>query len=84
MSLEEKEFIVKELLETFDKITVSQLYNMHSSSWTGLRPLVLEKGAKDTKSISRKHVIERSASGLFSLMGGKWTTYRKMAEDLMD
>jgi len=57
---------------------------MNSSSWTGLRPLVLEEGAKDTKSISRKHVVERTASGLYSLMGGKWTTYRKMAEDLVD
>jgi glycerol-3-phosphate dehydrogenase len=29
-------------------------------------------------------VIEKSASGLYSLMGGKWTTYRRMAEDLVD
>lgn len=71
-------------MSTFDKTNIDDLYRMNSSSWTGLRPLVLEEGAKDTKSISRKHVVERTASGLYSLMGGKWTTYRKMAEDLVD
>ena len=38
----------------------------------------------NTKDISRTHVIEKSSSGLLSLMGGKWTTYRKMGEDLVE
>jgi len=37
-----------------------------------------------TKGISRKHVIEISPSGLISLMGGKWTIYRRMGEDTVD
>lgn len=54
-----------------------------------MRPLILNKevqeGEKvDTKSIARKHVIERSQNNLFSLMGGKWTAYRTMAEETVD
>lgn len=57
------------------------------SAWTGLRPLVLEKplipgGKVSSKDISRNHVVEvDKLSGLISLMGGKWTTYRQMGED---
>jgi glycerol-3-phosphate dehydrogenase len=52
------------------------------SAWTGLRPLV-DTGAATAK-LSRDHLIETSESGLLTLTGGKWTTYRKMAEDLVD
>jgi glycerol-3-phosphate dehydrogenase len=45
---------------------------------------VLNDKTVNPKSIARKHVIERSNSGLYSLMGGKWTTYRKMGEDLVN
>lgn len=38
----------------------------------------------NTKDIARNHVIEKSNSGLYSLLGGKWTTFRKMGEDLVD
>ena len=38
----------------------------------------------NTKDVARTHVIEKSESGLYSLMGGKWTTYRKMGQDLVD
>jgi len=54
------------------------------SVFVGLRPLVKSGNAEDTKSISREHVIEVSANGLVSIAGGKWTTYRKMAEDTID
>lgn len=40
--------------------------------------------AGKTKNISRKHVIETRDSGLISLMGGKWTIQRKMAEEAVD
>lgn len=53
------------------------------SIFAGLRPLVQEKG-KDSGKISRNHKIEISSSGLITICGGKWTTYRKMAEDLVD
>ena len=41
-------------------------------------------GKIDTKRISRRHVIEQSKSGLISLMGGKWTIYRQMGQDVVD
>ncbi|KAA0156530.1 hypothetical protein FNF27_05763 [Cafeteria roenbergensis] len=54
------------------------------AAWSGIRPLVRDFEAKDTKSFSRNHVVETSPSGMVSVMGGKWTTYRQMAEDGID
>ena len=54
------------------------------SVFAGQRPLVRMGGMQETKKISREHVVEISRTGLVSLMGGKWTTYRKMAEDAVD
>ncbi|MEA1915840.1 MAG: FAD-dependent oxidoreductase [Campylobacterota bacterium] len=56
------------------------------SSWSGLRPLVVNTNldAHNTKSIVREHYLDISASGLISIVGGKWTTYRKMAQDTVD
>ena len=54
------------------------------SAWSGLRPLVRDPRAKDTARLARDHVIVESKSGLVTLAGGKWTTYRKMAEDLVN
>ncbi len=52
--------------------------------WSGLRPLVSDPKATDTAKLARDHVIEESASGLLTIAGGKWTTYRKMALDTVD
>ncbi|MFK5926128.1 MAG: FAD-dependent oxidoreductase [Desulfuromusa sp.] len=52
--------------------------------WSGLRPLVSDPKAADTAKLARDHVIEDSASGLLTIAGGKWTTYRKMALDTVD
>ena len=53
------------------------------SIFAGLRPLV--KGdSKKTAELSRDHVITISGSGLINILGGKWTTYRKMAEDTIN
>jgi len=52
--------------------------------WSGLRPLVADPKAIDTAQLARDHVIEVSASGLLTIAGGKWTTYRKMALDTVD
>ncbi len=54
------------------------------SSWCGLRPLVALKHTDDTKELVREHYIEKSKSNLISIAGGKWTSYRKMAEDVVD
>jgi len=51
------------------------------TTFVGLRPLVWEKGSPEK--ISRKHVIKTSYSGLIYVMGGKYTTYRKIAEDVV-
>ncbi len=50
--------------------------------YVGLRPLV--KGEGKTSALSRDHVIHVDTSGLLSITGGKWTTYRHMAEDCVD
>ena len=55
------------------------------SVFAGLRPLVRPNGARsETKSVSREHSVLVSDSGLVTIIGGKWTTYRKMAEDTVD
>ena len=53
------------------------------SVYTGIRPLVKASEAS-TAALSREHTIHVSKSGLLSIAGGKWTTYRKMAEDCVD
>lgn len=54
------------------------------SVYAGLRPLVKHGTAGSTAALSRDHVIAVSDSGLITITGGKWTTYRKMAEDVID
>ena len=55
------------------------------SVFAGLRPLAKpEDDNKATKEISRGHKIIISVSGLITIIGGKWTTYRKMAEDTIE
>lgn len=54
------------------------------SVYAGIRPLISPEGNQDTKSISREEVILVSPSGLVTMGGGKWSTYRKMSEDLID
>lgn len=54
------------------------------SVFAGIRPLVKSSEVASTAALSREHTIEVSRSGLLSIAGGKWTTYRKMAEDCVD
>jgi glycerol-3-phosphate dehydrogenase len=56
------------------------------SIWVGLRPLVkpAEEGGDSTKALSREHTVLVSRSGLVTVTGGKWTTYRAMAEDVLE
>lgn len=53
------------------------------SVFTGIRPLV-SGDESNTSKLARDHVIEVTESGLISVMGGKWTTYRRMAKDAVD
>ena len=56
------------------------------ASWAGLRPLLGQDDAGDTTSsdLSRKHAVFTGPFGLYTITGGKLTTYRAMAEDLVD
>ena len=54
------------------------------SVFAGIRPLVSEADKTETSAISRKHRIIVSRSSLVTITGGKWTTYRKMAEDVVN
>jgi glycerol-3-phosphate dehydrogenase len=54
------------------------------SCFAGLRPLVGGGNEEETASLSRDHTLQVSGSGLVTITGGKWTTYRKMAEDTVD
>ncbi len=54
------------------------------SVYAGLRPLVKVGDAKSTSALSRDHTILISNAGLLTIAGGKWTTYRKMAQDAVE
>lgn len=55
------------------------------STFAGLRPLVGKPGKEgSTAGLSREHEISVSKSGLISVIGGKWTTYRQMGQDVVD
>ena len=55
------------------------------SAWVGMRPLVKpqDDDGENTKALSREHTVLVSRSGLVTVTGGKWTTYRAMAEDVL-
>lgn len=55
------------------------------ATWSGLRPLAKPEAQSGTTAmISRDHLIVKSPSNLITIVGGKWTTYRKMAEEVVD
>lgn len=78
---EEVEFILEEMNKIMGVDVTRADVN---AVWAGLRPLAKDPKAKNTESISRHHVIEVSPTNLVTICGGKWTTYRKMAEDTVD
>lgn len=72
------------LLETINPFLARKLSRADVLSvFSGLRPLV-KGAAAATSKLSREHYIDASASGLITVAGGKWTTYRRMAEDTID
>ena len=54
------------------------------AAWSGIRPLIRDPKSKNTESLVRNHLVAVSDSGLLTCAGGKWTTYRQMAEDAVD
>jgi glycerol-3-phosphate dehydrogenase len=53
-------------------------------AWAGVRPLIKETGAASMKDVSRRHVLVEGEAGLLTITGGKLTTYRRMAKDVVD
>ena len=74
------------ILETLNGFVKQKIKRSDIQSvFVGLRPLVLpQKEVVSTKELSRDHKIFVSASGLITITGGKWTTYRKMAEEAVE
>jgi len=78
---EEIEFIIKHINRYCTKLITRSDIN---SVYVGLRPLVKQKTKVNSALISREHHLTVSPSGLITITGGKWTTYRKMAADAVD
>ncbi|MBW3668270.1 MAG: glycerol-3-phosphate dehydrogenase/oxidase, partial [Actinobacteria bacterium] len=76
---------VRYLLDAFNTFSSEPLAEGDVlGTWAGLRPLVKSAGSERTADLSRRHKVEVSPTGLVTIMGGKLTTYRKMAEDTVD
>lgn len=77
----EIEYLLRHLKKYFDlEIKQSNILSV----WSGLRPLIVSENINNTKELVREHFITQSPSGLISIAGGKWTTYRKMAQDVLE
>lgn len=77
----EVHFILEQLSKYFS-VKVTQDHVL--AAWAGLRPLVSPTNEGATAQISREHYLEELPSGLVTITGGKWTTYRVMAEETVD
>lgn len=69
-----------------DYLTVEVRRSDVLSAWSGIRPLAANPSASasSTEAIVRDHVVAVEANGMVTVAGGKWTTYRLMAEDAVD
>lgn len=79
-SEDEEQYLLQHLQQWF---TADINENSVLARWAGLRPLVAASST-DTAGIVREHLIETGSKGLISVLGGKWTIYRKMAEEAVD
>jgi len=79
---DEVDYLLRHMNRYFSvQYTVADIVSLFS----GMRPLVRAKGSRETKKLIRAHEVEvDKGSGLVSILGGKWTTYRAMAEDTID
>ena len=76
----ERQFLLGHIARYFDR---QPKPNEILSVWSGLRPLVRKSGLK-TSQLSRDHTILVASSGIVTVVGGKWTTYRRMGQDTID
>jgi len=80
---EEVDFIVREsnlMLNDASQVEKKELLSV----WTGLRPLIKDPHKTDTQSLVRNHIVIQDKNKLLTIAGGKWTTYRAMAEETID
>src|SRR5690606_4724941 len=76
------DYLMESVKRTFPGSSVSA--SDVQSTFAGLRPLVSEGKGSDPSAVSREHRIWQESSGLFNIAGGKYTTYRTMAAELVD
>ena len=76
------DYLMEGVKRTFPTADVNS--SMIQSTFAGLRPLVAEEGATDPSSVSRDHRIWQEPSGLFNIAGGKYTTSRTMAAEMVN
>jgi glycerol-3-phosphate dehydrogenase len=79
----DQRYILAAVVQYFPAVTERDVV----ASWAGLRPLLAGADARDaaaSEDLSRRHAVFEGPAGLFTISGGKLTTYRAMAEDLVD
>lgn len=82
-SEDEIQFIISEIKNYLNKDVEVRRGDV-LSAWSGIRPLVCDPNKGDTQSLARNHIVHVSPSNLITIAGGKWTTYRAMAEHTLD
>ncbi len=81
VTLEDVDYLLENIKDVFPKFDIS--HDQIISAYAGLRPLVREEGKSESE-VSREHKIFEDPDGLISLIGGKYTTYRTMAKEIVD
>lgn len=75
------EYVLRHINKYFDmNVTRADV----KAVWSGLRPLVMDPNKPNTQELARTHVIVADPSGMITISGGKWTSFRRMAEDTVD
>ena len=78
---EQIDYLLRHINQYFD---IAATRSDIKSVWSGLRPLIVADETSNTAQLVREHIIQISASGLLTVAGGKWTSYRKMAQEAVD
>jgi len=80
---EEIEWILKEV-QNYLQPEINVRRGDVLAAWSGIRPLVRDPKKAKSEGLVRNHLLTTSESGLLTISGGKWTTYRQMAEEAVD
>lgn len=81
---EEIRFILQEVANYLDPVVKVRRSDV-LAAWSGIRPLIRDPASlSSTEELVRNHIVMTSPSGLMTIAGGKWTTFRKMSQDTID